>query len=494
LHLQGNGLKKKAFTPVDPIGRYRSLLSDAEIARLEACLVKPPSTAVRFNPLKGNPQQFGQDFKSRIGWTLDPISFCPNGFKVNSSQIPPGRSLEARLGYFYIQDAASMLPVELFEPTNSPAPLILDLTAAPGGKSTHLASRFNDRGILVANDGTASRIPALTSTLKTWGATSSVVTNIPGEKFGIWFPETFDYVLLDAPCSMENMHFGDKNKREIHPAERGRLAQRQVQLLMSALKTCKVGGQIVYSTCTLAPEEDEGVLNAVMQITGKAIEITDSGSRLGLSAPGISEAFGASYSPETEKALRLWPQRLGTSGFFTAHFKKTGSIPDQFSEATPSPFIQNNLTPLNVKEIQFIADFLHSQYGITISDILEVSNLTLSAYKQSVYILPRLLDTILPGVLFRSTGLRLGDYTESGFEISLEWATRFGGAIANNRHALSPELLSHWARGEDVPLDAPINKGTILVITGPQDRVLGTGRVSTRGIKNLLPRHLALKS
>ena len=159
-----------------------------------------------------------------------------------------------------------MLPVELFEPVILSAPLILDLTAAPGGKSTHLASRFSDRGLLIANDGTSSRIPALTSTLKTWGAANSAVTNFPGEKIRLnGFPRPSTIVLLDAPCSMENLHPGDKNKREIKPAERGRLAQRQVQLLLSALQACKPGGQVVYSTCTLAPEEDEGVLDTVLQ-------------------------------------------------------------------------------------------------------------------------------------------------------------------------------------------------------------------------------------
>ena len=352
-------MTKKPQIPFDPIGRYRALLPENEIMQLEACLAAPPPTAVRFNPLKGNPAQMAADFQQRFGWSLEPIKFCPDGFAVTSSATPPGRTLEARLGYFYIQDAASMLPVELFEPVNSSTPLILDLTAAPGGKSTHLASRFNDRGILIANDGTASRIPALTSTLKTWGAVSSAVTSMPGEKFGLWFPETFDIVLLDAPCSMENMHAGDKNKREIQSAERSRLAQRQVQLLFSALRACKVGGQVVYSTCTLAPEEDEGVLDTVLKFAGNAVKITAAGTRMDISAPGLTEAFGQTFSRETAKSLRLWPHRLGTSGFFTAHLLKTTSLSQQSSESPPRSFFRSNLHPLAPKILPaFLNTFL----------------------------------------------------------------------------------------------------------------------------------------
>jgi 16S rRNA (cytosine1407-C5)-methyltransferase len=489
-------MKKKLSPPSDPIGRYRTLLSEAEITRLEACLSALPPTAVRFNPLKGSPAQMGTDFHQRIGWSLQPIPYCPDGFTVTTSQTPPGRSLEARLGYFYIQDAASMLPVELFESTDSPAPLLLDLTAAPGGKSTHLASHFNDQGILIANDGTASRIPALTSTLKTWGTTCSAVTNLPGEKFGQWFPEVFDIVLLDAPCSMENMHPGDKNKREIQPAERFRLAQRQVQLLLSALRACKVGGQVVYSTCTLAPEEDEGVLDALIQFVGKSMEITDAGTRLGISAPGLTEAFGQIYTPTTTRSLRLWPHRMGTSGFFTAHMRKTSELPGQLSESSIRPFVRSNLNPISMRDSNYLTDYFLTRYGLNLENILEKQNLTLAVYKESVYAFSRLLDALFPGVPFRSTGLRLGDYTESGFEISLEWATRFGNMIDKGILELPENLRRSWSRGEDLPLEivGQVEKGAILVVKDSNGLVLGTGRVSSRGLKNLLPRHLALKA
>lgn len=489
-------MSKKKVTPlVDRIGRYRELLSKEEAAALEAAVKTPPPTAVRFNPLKGDPRQMAAEMTGEKGWTLNPVPFCPDGYTLLSSPVPPGSTLESRLGYFYIQDAASMLPVELYEPADMADPLILDLTASPGGKTTHLASRFRDQALIIANDGTSSRIPALTSTLKTWGAVNSAVTNIPGERFGQWLPDTFDYVLLDAPCSMENLHPGDKNKREIKAAERGRLAGRQTQLLLSALAACKPGGQVVYSTCTLAPEEDEGVLDAVLLQTGDAVMLTDSGPRIGVYAPGLTAAFGMGYRSETVNALRLWPHRLGTSGFFTAHLRKNSPLPGQ-SAAGDRPYVPFNLAGLPPREQLGLSDLLASNYGFDLSHLLEEFDLSLAGFRESVYAIPRRLTSAFAGLPVQSCGLRVGDQSESGFEPSLEWVTRFGGLFQTNRLALSTEWLKHWERGEDLPLELSQKeeKGTILIVTTPNGWVMGTGRVTSRGIKNLLPRHLALKS
>jgi 16S rRNA (cytosine1407-C5)-methyltransferase len=429
------------------------------------------------------------------GWELNPVPFCPDGYTLKKSPLPPGRTLESRLGYFYIQDAASMLPVELFESTGEAAPLILDLTASPGGKTTHLASRFRDSGLIIANDGTSSRIPALTSTLKTWGAVNSAVTNIPGEKFGLWFPDTFDYVLLDAPCSMENLHPGDRDKREIKAAERGRLAGRQIQLLLSALAACKPGGQVVYSTCTLAPEEDEGVLDAVLRQTGNAVIMTAAGARISVDSPGLTAAFGQAYLPETVNALRLWPHRLGTSGFFSAHLRKTATFPAR-EIASGQPYAPFNLAPLTARDQQTLVSQLSDGYGFDLNQLMDEYDLSLAGFRESVYAIPRRLVSAFAGLPVQSCGLRLGDRSESGFELSLEWVTRFGSRITTNRLALSPEWLKHWERGEDLPLELvqETEKGTILTVTAPNGWVMGTGRVTSRGVKNLLPRHLALKS
>jgi 16S rRNA (cytosine1407-C5)-methyltransferase len=487
---------RKSLPNVGILGRYRELIPEDELPALEDAVRRPPPTAVRFNPLKVDPRGMAEDFKQNRGWQLQPVSFYQDAYTLTASPEPPGRVLESRLGYFYIQDAASMLPVESFEPPDTGKSLILDLTAAPGGKSTHLAARFGDRGLLIANDGTASRIPGLSAVLKTWGVVNSAVTNIAGEKFGQWYPETFDLVLLDAPCSMENLHPGAGHKREIKAAERHRLAARQTQLLLSAIQTCKPGGQVVYSTCTLAPEEDEAVLDAVLRHAGKAIRLTDAGARLGIHAPGLTAAFGQGFSPDVAKSMRLWPHRLGTSGFFCAHLRKEFSLEEKTSTRISHPGVISRLEILPRKDQTELCNQLLNTYGLDLPRLLEEFDLLLKVFRRSVYALPRRLESDFPGLAVNSCGLRLGDYTESSFEISLEWATRFSGEIHLNRYSLNPEFARHWARGEDIPVETNLtgSKGTVLIITNRNDRVIGTGRISGRGIKNLLPRHLALKS
>lgn len=488
--------KRREKPPVDHIGRYRELLSEIEAAALEEALKNPPPTALRLNPLKSDPRQLADNLREDKGWNLQPISFCQDGYTLQKPTIPPGRTLESRLGYFYIQDAASMLPVELFKSGNVSKPLILDLTAAPGGKTTHLASRFQDKGLIIANDGTASRIQALSSTLKTWGAVNSAVTNIPGEKFGQWFPDTFDYVLLDAPCSMENLHPGNRNKREIRSAERGRLAGRQTQLLLSALQACKPGGQVVYSTCTLAPEEDEGVLDVVLKRASGSVSLEDAGRRLNLDAPGLVKAFEQVYAPETAHALRLWPHLLGTSGFFSAHLLKNSPLPGQTNHMDSRPGYSTTLQSISPSEQTKLSAMLSSLYGMDLALIMEEYDLRLAFFRQSVYIHPRQVELAFPGLPVSSSGLRLGDFTESGFEISLECATRFSAKIKNNRYELNADQASRWARGEDIPNgdDQTWEKGINPIITDSHQRIIGVGRFTSRGIKNLLPRHLALKS
>ena len=159
-----------------------------------------------------------------------------------------------------------MLPVELFE-LDQEAPLILDLAAAPGGKTTHLVSRLQDHGLVLANDASAARLAGLRAALQSWGAINTAVTHYNGERFGGWYPGAFDAVLLDAPCSMENLSpAAGRSPRDISDRERAGLARRQLNLLSSAFQAVRPGGQVVYATCTLAPEEDEAVVDGLLHL------------------------------------------------------------------------------------------------------------------------------------------------------------------------------------------------------------------------------------
>ncbi len=160
--------------------------------------------------------------------------------------------------------------------------------------------------------------------LANWGGANFAITNYPGESFGDGYPETFDLALLDAPCSMENLRPTPNHPlRETTRDERLRLKDRQVQLLSSGLKCLKVGGQLVYATCSLAPEEDEAVLDALSRAFPGSFEIVDVSQKLPYKVPGLTQFEGQTFDPSLVHALHLWPHITGMSGFFCALLRKT---------------------------------------------------------------------------------------------------------------------------------------------------------------------------
>ena len=225
--------------------RFSGILSDDDIEQILAIQEQPLPIGIRINPLKANPAEAITVPLSPLRLAgIPPSPSAKTAGSSNPQNKSPGTTIEHKMGQYYLQDAASMVPVSLFD-MEIPHPLVLDMAASPGGKTTHLIDRTGDQGFIIANDGSKGRIPALRAVLSNWGGANFTITNYPGESFGSWFPETFDRVLLDAPCSMENLRPTENRPlRETTMDERLRLQERQVQLLISGLNSLKVGGQM----------------------------------------------------------------------------------------------------------------------------------------------------------------------------------------------------------------------------------------------------------
>lgn len=215
--------------------RFHNILTEAERREIIAIQDDPLPTGIRFNSLKVNPEIAMQALSERYGWEIASVPFCNHAWAIQHAESSPGRTIEHLMGQYYLQDVASMVPVSLFDfKETTPSPLILDMAASPGGKTTHLIDRTGDGGFVIANDASKGRIPALSAVLSLWGGINQIITQYPGESFGAWYPETFDFVLLDAPCSMENFRPTSTHAlRETTLAERSRLQERQIQLLAS---------------------------------------------------------------------------------------------------------------------------------------------------------------------------------------------------------------------------------------------------------------------
>jgi 16S rRNA (cytosine1407-C5)-methyltransferase len=484
--------------PSDLAFPYLDMLPEAEHAAFLRCAQNPIPTGLRFNPLKCDPAQEAALLAERCGWVLEPVTYCPHGYTLApGSPTRPGSTFEYRLGRYYIQDAASMLPVGLFDLPDEipPGTLVLDLAAAPGGKTTHLVSRTDDRALVIANDATSSRIPALRKALQDWGAARAAVTSFPGELFGQWYPGLFDLVLLDAPCSMENFHFTPgKPARAVSQNERRGLAKRQLGLLASAVQAARPGGQIVYSTCTLAPEEDEGVLDALLRLYPGAVEVCAVDRRAMGAAPGLSAFAGQAYAPEVARALRLWPHRTGTSGFFTARLTKTADLA-RAPANTPRPEERpERLGPTRMParaRRDFCALFLET-FGFDLQACLETHRLELWQKENAVFAYPDDLFTRLGRIPFHGAGLVAADYYPAGIQPTHDWVTRFGGQFQRGVITLPDELLPAWQTGRDLPemAGAGVPGRTLVVVVDTRGRVLGRGKILADRLKNLLPRSL----
>ncbi|MBI2133652.1 RsmB/NOP family class I SAM-dependent RNA methyltransferase [Candidatus Woesearchaeota archaeon] len=293
--------------------RYRSILGEKYDEFMEH------STSFLDRSIRVNTLKIGVDgVKERLKdeWSLTQIPWCREGFWIKGKRLDIGNLSEHVLGYFYVQEAASMIPPIALDPR--PGETILDLCAAPGSKTTQIAAMMENRGVLVANELSGERIKALGLNLNRSGITNVVITHSEGRQLR---QIIFDRVLVDAPCSATGTV--RRNLRVLQQYNYGtvkRLASIQKGLLRTAYNLLAENGVLVYSTCSMEPEEDEGVVDYLLEKEPDArLERIDLDIKR---SPVIEEFDGKTYNPEVRKCLRLWPQDNNTEGFFVAKFLK----------------------------------------------------------------------------------------------------------------------------------------------------------------------------
>lgn len=476
--------------------RFRKLLPPQAFAELRLELERPLYPAIRLNPQKATSRDLTQ-WAERYGWQLEAIPFCSLGWWVKEATIPVSQTVEHRFGYYYIQEAASMLPVELFDFEQLSCPLILDMAASPGGKTTHLISRSRDHGLVIANDSSAARLTALRLILQNWGALNVAITNFPGERFGVWFPEKFDAVLLDAPCSMQGLRSSESHPmRPISDRERDALAKRQVRMLESALRAVKVGGQIVYATCTLTPEENEGVIDDILRQYGNVINIEDVNRFLPVPAPGLVADGIRKFDNQIQKTIRLWPHLYRTAGFYAARLTKIESIRDHRVEAPGVSFSleRAGFSPLPEFELTKLILEFEDFYGFDLRLVLDEYDLSLWRRRHMVYALPNRYFQQFTDLPVQGLGMILGEETPQGFVPAHEWVTLFYRQFTRGWYRLADEYRAAWLRGEDLrDISAqgyPL--GRVVLVVDAHSQYIGLGRISPQRLKNLLPRRIVL--
>ncbi|MEO2214058.1 RsmB/NOP family class I SAM-dependent RNA methyltransferase [Paenibacillus amylolyticus] len=299
--------------------RMKSLLGD-EFEQFMKSYEQSPHAGLRVNTLKISMEQFDEI----APFDLRPIPWCETGFYVPHG-VKPGLHPYYHAGLYYIQEPSAMAPVELLQV--EPGDRVLDLCAAPGGKTTQIAAKLQGKGVLVTNDIHAERTKALAKNVELYGGRNAVVLNESPERIANAFPNYFDKVLIDAPCSGEGMFRKDEDmvkSWEHHSVEKCVLMQGDI--LETAARLLAPGGTIVYSTCTFAPEENEAMIAEFLNVNRDFV-VMDIPEETGF-APGRPEwvrQMMPEKADETEAVLgqtrgtaRLWPHLLEGEGHYVA--------------------------------------------------------------------------------------------------------------------------------------------------------------------------------
>ena len=414
---------------------------------------------LRMNTLKIT----AEEYLKLTGQELEPVSWCPTGFYYNGSREYSKNPLY-HAGLYYIQEPSAMFPAQALPVEEGD--YILDMCAAPGGKSTALAAKLHGTGCLISNDISASRAKALLKNIEASGVRNSIVLTEDPKNLVPVFPEYFDKILIDAPCSGEGMF---RKEPSMMKAWEKNFSKLQREIVDSGIRMLKPGGKMIYSTCTFSVEENEGTLKYILEHYPDMHVIP-----IGQTGDGLMEAHPewVDGPEEIRHARRLWPHHLKGEGHFTALLQKEGEKPETLKE-----YGEKGMKALPEEFEQFLKDG-----GVTIS--FDPSRLILQGDHLSY--LPENMRPL--GKLRRMrTGWYLGDIKKKRFEPS--------GFFARG---LSPSECTNWI---DLELDDPrvikyLKCETLEVpeelpngwyIVGVCGHSLGWGKVTKGTLKNKYP-------
>jgi len=258
-----------------------------------------------------------------LNFEIEEIPWNGLGFIVKKQPRSPtlGSTHEYLKGYYYIyRDIASLIPTMILAPTSYSK--VLDMCAAPGGKASHILILMKDRGLLVANDISKKRLQSLIVNFYRMGFSSYILTLEDGRLLPKKLRLKFDYVLLDAPCSAEGAIMFDKTRKFKTSQEAlAKLVLKEIELLVSAINIAKPGARIVYTTCSIAPEENEYVITKVFELLGENVLEIEYPS-IDLGDRGLNSFKYIEFHPKISRCIRVWPHRHSMEGYFVCVMRK----------------------------------------------------------------------------------------------------------------------------------------------------------------------------
>lgn len=417
---------------------------------------------LRVNPLKVT----GEKLKELSGFHLRKIPWTQDGYFYEEEDMPARHPYYAA-GMYYLQEPSAMTPASRLHV--EPGERVLDLCAAPGGKATALGAALRGKGVLVANDISNSRAKALLKNLELFGISNAFVTNeIPGN-LADRFEGFFDKILVDAPCSGEGMFRKDpaviKTWDEVRPEY---FAKLQRDILKNAVRMLRPGGQLLYSTCTFAPVENEGSISWVLE-NFPEMDVLEIEPYEGF-APGHPE--WGNGDERLKRCVRIWPHKMKGEGHFLALLKK--------SETAMEAVVRIGRTQRPDKKTRQVVDAFFSDCK------WEPDWEHIEVRREKVYLVPELPEK-LQGIHFLRNGLYMGDLKKDRFEPSQQLAMMLKGNDYAGVLSLKSEdvRVEKYLHGETLLVEAgesTIAKGWILVCV--DGFPLGWGKLVNGVLKN----------
>ena len=431
-----------------------------------------------------NPRTFGlrvntakiscEEFERLVPFSIKRIPWIPNGY-FYEEEARPSRCPLYQAGLYYLQEPSAMTPASRLPIV--PGDYVLDLCAAPGGKATALGAALKGEGLLLANDISTSRARALLRNLELFGISNVFVANEKPEKLSELFPEYFDKIMLDAPCSGEGMFRKEEAlARDWTPEKSKELSLIQKDLILKAADMLRPGGMLLYSTCTFAPAEDEETVSYLLE-NRPDMELMN---MEGYEAFSCGVPAWGNGSEALKKCVRIFPHKMDGEGHFLALFQKSGqNIPS--SAAVPHAKLP--------KDARNYLESFFEEIGLKTLGGKPFDWSRVESRKDNLYYLPP-ANTDFRGVTFLRNGLFLGELKKNRFEPSqpLALALHKEDVDAIISLPVSDERLVRYLKGETLsilPEEASRQKGWQLLCV--EGYPLGFGKLVNGILKNKYP-------
>ena len=426
----------------------------------------------RFHALRRNPLKIGEmEFENLLPFELKPVPWAKTGFYYENKE-QPGKHEYHEAGLYYIQEPSAMSVVEYLEV--KPGEQVLDLCAAPGGKTTQIAGFMDGKGLLVCNEIHPQRVKILSENIERLGVKNALVTNETPQRLSAIFPGFFDKILVDAPCSGEGMFRKNEEALVEWSLENVQMcADRQDEILEEVAKMLRPGGRICYSTCTFAPAENEECM-ARFIIRHPEFHLIEVEKKGAMSAG--EPAYSSIEVEGLEKTIRLWPHKLDGEGHFIAVLEKDGILEEGYKPIAKT----GNEKPIKEKEYQEYLEFEKEFLTIKIQEGCMM-------FGEQLYSMPANMP-VLKGLKVLRPGLHLGTIKKKRFEPSHALAL----ALKSNEVLHTWDLKSgsleckQYLSGQTFPAEG--EKGWYLITVDGYS--IGWGKLAGGIMKNHYPKGL----